>query len=88
MGSHVQTTLRPLWKKNDGGQGSPGTLFEGPGYLLVGQLNFLIIWTGGGKFFPAIGISQVPMYPSEGLRNGESTVLLTYYLGSEKSRTS
>lgn len=55
-------------------------LFEGLGHLLIGQLDFLIIWTGGSKLFPSIGIAQVSMHSTKHIRNGESPVLLTYHL--------
>ena len=73
---------RAFVKKMEGGQVALGrALFEGLGHLLIGQLDFLIIWTGGSKLFPSIGIAQVSMYSTKHIRNGESPVLLTYHLG-------
>ena len=81
MGNHVETT-QGLCGENGGGRGSSRKgLFEGLGHLLIGQLDLLIIWTGGGKLFPSIGIAQVPMHSPKHIRNGESSVLLTYHLG-------
>lgn len=61
-------------------------LFEGLGHLLIGQLDLLILWTGGGELFPGICIAQVPMHSTEHLRDGESPVLLTYHLESIRTK--
>lgn len=49
--------------------------------MFIGQLYLLIIWTGGGKLFPGIGIAQIAVHSPEHLWDGESTVLLTDHLG-------
>lgn len=60
--------------------------FQGLGHLLIGQLYLLVVWTGGGEFFPSVSIGQVPMNSTECLWDGEASVLFTHHLGvREKS---